>query len=110
MSNINKEILAILRHYWKLGRNGVDAALIQWEVEGHDAISDRTSQNWYKKFKEGRTNLQEELRLSRPSIVDHEVLYQRIEANPATSTRQLSQELGPSSIREDNQKMQRSAK
>jgi [histone H3]-lysine36 N-dimethyltransferase SETMAR len=96
MSNTNKEILAILRHYWKLGRNAVDAARILREVEGHDAISDRTAQNWYKKFKEGHTDLQEEPRSGRPSVVDHEVICQRIEANPATSTRQLSQELGPS--------------
>ena len=40
MSNTNKEILAILRHYWKLGRNAVDVEHILREVEGHDAISD----------------------------------------------------------------------
>ena len=33
MSNTNKEILAILRHYWKLGQNAVDAAGILREVE-----------------------------------------------------------------------------
>jgi len=84
MSNTNTEILAILRHYWKLGRNAVD--------KGHDVISDRTAQNWYNKFKKGHTNLQEEQGLGSPSVVDHEVLCQRIEANEAIST-QLSQEL-----------------
>ena len=82
MSNTNKEISEILRHYWKLCRNTVDAARILREVEGHDAISDLTAQNWYNKFKKG-------------SVVDHGVICQRIEANPDTSTRQLSQELGP---------------
>jgi len=43
MSNTNKEILAILRLYWKLSRNAVDAERILREVEGHDA--DRTEQN-----------------------------------------------------------------
>ena len=43
MSNTNKEILAILRHYWILGRNAVDAARILREVEGHDGISDCTA-------------------------------------------------------------------
>ena len=52
MSNTNKEILTILQHYWKLGRNTVDAAHIMREVEDHDAISDRTAQNRYKKFRE----------------------------------------------------------
>jgi len=37
MSNTNKEILAILRHYWKLSRNTVDAARILLEGEDHDA-------------------------------------------------------------------------
>jgi len=96
MKNINNEILAILRHYWKLGRNAVDAARILREVEGHDAISDSTAQNWNNKFKEDHTNLQEEPHPGRPSAVDNEILCQRIEANSATSTRQLSQELGSS--------------
>ena len=65
-------------------------------VESHDAISDRTAKNWYKKFKEGHTNLQEKPSHGKPSVVDHEVLCQRFEAYSATSTRQLSQELGPS--------------
>jgi len=55
MSNTNKEILVILRHYWKLGRNAVDAARFLREVEGHDVISDCTARNWYKKFKVGHT-------------------------------------------------------
>ena len=93
MSNTNKGILAILRHYWKLGGN---AGHILREVESRDAISDRAVQNWYKKFKEGHTNIQEEPRPGKPSIVDHEILCQRIDSNPATSIRQLSQELGPS--------------
>ena len=46
----------------------------------------------------GHTNLQEEPRRGRPSVVDYEVLCQRIEANPATSTWQLSQELGSSRL------------
>ena len=59
------------------------------------AISDRTAQNSYKKYKEGHTNLHEEPRPERLSVIDYEVICQRIEANPVTSTRQLSQELGP---------------
>jgi len=57
MSNTNNEILAILQLYWNLGRNAVDAARILREIKGHDAISDRTSQNWYKKFNECHTSL-----------------------------------------------------
>jgi len=62
MSNRNKKILEILIHYWKLGRNAIDTSRILREVEGHDAIADRTAQIWYKKFNEGHTNLQEEPR------------------------------------------------
>ena len=47
MSNTNKEILAILRHYWKLGQNAVNPARILQEVDGHGVISNRTAQNWY---------------------------------------------------------------
>ena len=62
-----------MRHYWKLDRNAVDAARILREVEGHDAISNRIAQNWYKKFMEGHTNLQEEPRPGRLSNEDREV-------------------------------------
>ena len=41
-------------------------------------------------------NLKEEPCPRRLYVADHEVLCQRIEPNPATSTRQLSQELGSS--------------
>ena len=81
-------------HSWKLVRKAVDVARILREVEGHGTIYDHIAQNWYKKFEEGYTNLQEEPQLARPSVVDHDVLCQRIEANPTTSIRQLSQELG----------------
>ena len=57
-----KESLANLRYYMKLGRKAVDAARILREVEGHDVISDRTAENWFKKFKEDHTNLKEKLR------------------------------------------------
>ena len=45
ISNTNKGILEIVRHYLKLVQNAVDAARILQEVEGHNVIFDRTAQN-----------------------------------------------------------------
>jgi len=90
MSNTNKEILAILRHYWKLGRNvlmpHVSCKMLKimmpYPIVQHK-IGTRNSRKVPPTFKRNH------------ALEDHEVLCQRIEANPATITRQLLHEFGP---------------
>lgn len=96
MSDTNLEILAILRHYYKQGFKATDAARIICQFEGEDAISERTSQNWYKRFKSGDMSLQIRSRSGRPCTMDLEALQQSVQSNPTTSTRRLSNELGAS--------------
>ncbi|KAF2882905.1 hypothetical protein ILUMI_23270 [Ignelater luminosus] len=56
--------------------SGMDrfAARITHKVEDQDGISDRTAQNWFKKFISGDTSLQVQLRTRRPFLVEQEAL------------------------------------
>ena len=90
------EILAILRHYFKLGLKATEAARRIREVEGNEAISDRTAQNWFKRFKGGDISLEIKPKSGRPSVVNYDALKRKVEENPNTSTRKLSEELGSS--------------
>ena len=96
MSETNIEFLAILRHYFKQGLKATEAARKIREFEGENSISDRTAQNWFKRFKEGDLSLQIQHRCGRPSTVDFQALREAVEAYPSTSTRRLSSDLGPS--------------
>ena len=66
------------------------------DVEGDGVINVRTAQRWFNTFKTGDTSLRRREGSGRPSIVDHEALRAAVEANPSTTTRQLSRDLGPS--------------
>jgi hypothetical protein len=55
-------------------------------VEGEGVISNRTAQNWFKRFNEGDTSLKDEPCSGRPVTVDSKALHEAVGANPATST------------------------
>ena len=56
----------------------IDATRILKEIEGQHVISDRTTQNWYKKFRKGQSDLQEKRCSRKPSVVDQEIDCRRI--------------------------------
>ncbi len=64
-------------------------------MEGPGTISTRAAQKWFKRFKEGRTSLEDDARSGRPQEVDSdsEALREAVEANPGASTRRLSTDL-----------------
>ncbi len=88
------QIRVLLRHYWRQHFKAVDATKKICKVEGEGIVSVRTAQKWFKRFNEGYTNLKDEPRSGRPTIVDSEALLNAVEANPSTSSRRLSAELG----------------
>jgi transposase len=89
----NLEIRVLLRYYWKQNLKAIEAAKRICEVEGEGVSSNGTAQNWFKRFNDGDTNLEDEPRSGRPITVDSEALHEAVGANPATSTRRLSAEL-----------------
>jgi histone-lysine N-methyltransferase SETMAR len=87
------EIRVLLCYYWKQNLKATEAVKKIYEVEDEDVISNRTAQNWFKRFNDGDTSLEDEPRSGRPVIVDSEALREAVGANSATSTRRLSVEL-----------------
>lgn len=90
------EIQVILRHYFKKGLSAAKASREICSVKGEDAMPERTAQWWYKRFKADDMDLEDKPRTGRPSIVDQGALRDAIEANPGSSTYDLSDELGQS--------------
>ena len=88
----NFEIRVLLRFCWKKGLSAAAAAREICEVEGEGTVSERTAQKWFKRFNEGRTELEDYLDLT----VNSEAVRQAVEANPCVSTREMSSALGES--------------
>jgi hypothetical protein len=71
----------------------IEAAKKICEMEDEGVISNRTPQNWFKRFNDGDTSLEDEPRSGCLVTVDSEALREAVGANPATSIRRLSTEL-----------------
>uniref|UniRef100_A0A7E4VM81 HTH_48 domain-containing protein n=1 Tax=Panagrellus redivivus TaxID=6233 RepID=A0A7E4VM81_PANRE len=56
---------------------------------GEDVVSDRTVRNWYKRFQNGETSLEDHPRNGRPSVVDDGKLRRELEKHPDVTTSKL---------------------
>jgi histone-lysine N-methyltransferase SETMAR len=65
-------------------------------VEGEGSVNERTAQRWFKRFASGNLSLEDEQRPGRPRILDSEATKEAAEQQPSTSTRGLSDIIGPS--------------
>jgi transposase len=77
----------LLHHYWKQNLKATETAKKICEVEGNGVISNRTAQNWFKRFNDRDTSLEYEPWFGRPVTVNFEALHEVLRANLATSTR-----------------------
>jgi hypothetical protein len=66
------------------------------DVEGEGAVNECMGQRWFKRFASGNLSLEDERRLGRPWIWNSEATKEVAEQQPSTSTRRLSNTLGPS--------------
>jgi transposase len=66
------------------------------DVEGEGAVNECTAQRWFKRFASGKLSLKDEQHLGRPRTWDSETTKEAAEQQPSTSTRRLSETLGPS--------------
>ena len=58
-----------------------------------DKVSVRVCQQWFKKFRAGNFNIEDEPRSGRPKNLDDDVLQTDIKANPKTTLKELSYRL-----------------
>jgi hypothetical protein len=89
------EVRVLLRHYWKQNYKAAAAAKKKSDVEGEDAVNERTAHWWFKRFANGKLSLEDAQRPGRPLIWDSEATKEAAEQQPSTSTRRLSDTLGP---------------
>ena len=92
----NRDFRAIFFYEFKQGNNAAEATRNIIAVFGEDSLRERTVQYWFKKFKDGETNLDNEERGRPGSAIDHDQLKALVEANPRTTVRELAEELGVS--------------
>jgi hypothetical protein len=59
-------------------------------------VNERTAQQWFKWCASGNLSLEDEQRLGRPWIWDSEATKEAAKQQPSTSTRRISETLGPS--------------
>jgi transposase len=90
------EVRVLLRHYWKQNHKAAAAEKIICEVEGEGAVNECTAHRWFKRFASGNLSLEDEQRPGRPRFWDSEATTEAAEQQPSTSTRRLSDTLGPS--------------
>lgn len=63
------------------------------EAYGGDAVSIRTAQDWFRRFREGREDLEDEPRQGRPPAIDDDRLNSLIMEDPRQSLRQIASQL-----------------
>ena len=77
MSELNIEIRAILRIYWKQGYKAAEATCKICKVEGEGTVVIRAAQIWFQKFNKGDFTLQNKVRTGRPLSIDPDELRSR---------------------------------
>ena len=84
----------IFLYEFKLGHKATDASAKIKSAFGKPKVNERTVQRWFNKFRSGNTSLKDKTGRGRPTSVDDERLKAVVEANPITTVREISLELG----------------
>ena len=83
----------MLFQFWAK-KNAVQAAKAICDVYGIDAISERTCQKWFDRFRGGNYDLNDDERSGRPEELQTDEFVELLDENPAQSTSQLAEQLG----------------
>lgn len=87
-------IREILLYEFQLGHNVAEAIRNIHKAKGEAALKKSVAYEWFKKFKDGVTDVNDKPRVGRPNTSNSEVLREAVEADPSKSVRRLSSELG----------------
>lgn len=79
---------------FKSGLKAVESYRRLCQAFGPNVVSERTTRDWFKRFKEGDADFQDKPRSGRPSTFDDERLLQLLNADPRRTTRELAEDFG----------------
>lgn len=89
-------IRTCLLYDFKFGVTAAESCRRICSAFGADVVSERTAQEWFKRFRTGDTSVQDRPRSGRPSEVCDERLLQLVEADPHANPGELAEALGVS--------------
>lgn len=89
----NDEMRIIIHYEFLLGNNAVTASTNIRKVYGDNAISIRTIQRWFAKFRFGKSSLKNEPRGRPGTVLDNKVLKNLIDQEPCQTSREIGRTL-----------------
>jgi hypothetical protein len=89
-----REIRVLLPHEFRLDHKATQATINICSAMGKDVPSVRSAQDWFNRFQNGKSDLDDLPRSGRPPEVDTDLLQQLIEEDPRLTTRCLAEQLG----------------
>jgi transposase len=98
MNISRRELRVLLLHEFRLGRKATEATSNICSTMGKGAVSVRTAQHWFHRFKDSNFELDDLPHTGRPLQVDMDGLKQLIEEDPRLTTRCLAERLGCSHV------------
>ena len=93
MSENKEEIRYILKFYYKKGKNVTQAAKKICDVYGHDAVSIRVAQSWFKRFQFGNFDIKDAPRSGRPITGKIDEIMNKVEQDRHISSHDIGKEL-----------------
>ncbi|XP_020298171.1 histone-lysine N-methyltransferase SETMAR-like, partial [Pseudomyrmex gracilis] len=93
MSEEKEEIRYILKFYFKKGKNATQAAKKICDVYGHDAVSIRVAQSWFKRFQSGNFDVKDAPRSGRPITEKVDEIMKIIEQDRHISSHEIGKQL-----------------
>uniref|UniRef100_A0A0N5B5G0 HTH_48 domain-containing protein n=1 Tax=Strongyloides papillosus TaxID=174720 RepID=A0A0N5B5G0_STREA len=102
-----RDIRAIMLDEFKRGTNVAKTTQESNKTFGENLVSSSTIQRWFKKFREGSEDLENEERERPESVLDNDVLREVVEANLRTTVKELAGELNIPHELNDYQKLSR---
>ncbi|XP_043502668.1 histone-lysine N-methyltransferase SETMAR-like isoform X2 [Polistes fuscatus] len=92
MSENKEEIRYILKFYYKKGKNATQAAKRICDVYGHDAVSVRVAQSWFKRFQSGNVDVKDAPRSGRPITEKVDEILEKVEQDRHISSHDIGDE------------------
>ena len=91
----------IFLHYFRKGKNAVQARKKQYDVYGEKSLAERQCQNWFARFRSGDFDFKDAPRSGRPTVVDDYKIKAMIENNLCSTTQEIAEKPFDINVRED---------